>query len=268
MGNLLADPPNGKPAEPAPAPANDAAVQALIRENERLTEALTSRAGAPPAQDPPKRGPHPLERVSKEGFEKLDPMDQARTFDAAARHAARETVMPAVEEVERRVAAGMRSELDSFMLSSVLERNPDMAKDPEGMAAAMTRAQFRFNQAKQPFNSGALLTEAVRIYREGKPAPVYVEGASPGPAGGGGTLPNGQPKPKEKSLFEINYGAPAGAELHEEPYDQKSHLIEYIDRKVDFLEAKGFNPLEHSQVAEVLEQAQEREARKSAGTGA
>lgn len=268
MPNVLQEPP--PPAGPDLATqlaSEKAAREAIERENQRLVSEFVSRSAQqpPPAPVQNASGPHPLERVAKEGFGELTPMEQARTFDAAARRATRDVMTPIVQGVREEMRGEMERGLSTLALRALEMQNPDIAADGEGFAAAMVRARYRADQTGRRLDNAGLINEAVRLYREGKPAPPpHVESPSPGGPGAGVASPA---KPPEKTPFELIYGVEPGMELHAEPYDHEAQTREYVDKRIEFLEEKGFNPLESSKVLSVRGEALERSARRAAAGG-
>lgn len=191
-----------------------------------------------------------------------DPSKSLERLDAGTRMRIRQEIAPVIQEIRKEifgVAQGVRTE-NSFDV--LFATNPDIAADKEGFAGAMARSAVRANAAGIPNPSPAqLLPEAVKIYREGKPAPAPVLE----PAGGSSMPSLRSDKPAGPSLYEKWYGKSDDDEIHEEEWDPKKATEEYADARNEDLIEHGANFGEATMAQENAERNRRKAAKKAGG---
>jgi hypothetical protein len=263
MGNLL----NEQKPEDAPKTYTEAdmrAVQAetaarMLAEQNRMLQ-QTQRFGQAVPQRP--SGPDPLMTYAENNLTQT-PQENARLLDAATRGRAADVASQALNYARREFDGKLEALKNETAINSLLASNPDIARDEEGFAAALAKAQYRTQRSGIDADGPSLTRDALAIYRKERTAsgeaPV-LEGAS---RADGNSMPSRQAEaPKGKSHFEEFYGAAPGDELHEEKPDFEKMTQDYADGKNDYLESMGV-AVSESKIRQVQGENMSRAARKA-----
>lgn len=235
----MPDPKATPPAPPAP-PAEDfriklaeqeGARKALEAENTRLQQLIASRervtVAPPPAPRPAE--PDPLDRLAAEDLT-LQPEQRRQLMNAAINRRVNDGVEAAKKNLREENAVAIQALRNDTAIQSLLSNHPDVAKDEEGFAAAMTKAQIRANRAGRNVDGPTLVREALDVYRETAPAVPFIEGSSrPDSQPAPGTVPPAGPR--KPSWFEKRYGASKNDVLSEEDPDFEAMTKDYAFRK-------------------------------------
>lgn len=220
--------------------------------------ALRGITTRPPANAPVREDP--FQKLAQEGIA-VSPEEQARLLDAGSRMRTRDE-LGRYDRANREERLAENYQLETKLaLSMFRQAHPELAADPEGFAASLTRAQIRARQSGQAVDPVTMLSMAHAIYNEGKapdPQVPFVEGVgAPGGPMSVTTAPGG---PKPKNIFEQLYGAKDVVDASDPDWSMDGMTEKYLDARNLDLVKEGF----HSRIGQVMAQIEEARQRASA----
>jgi hypothetical protein len=230
------------------------AASAEFNRAEQATRFATSAKATDPLTDP-------FAKLAAED-PLLDPEKRARLLDEGARSRAREEAQKIFNEGEARRQMEREKDRAFGALESFQAAHPDIAADPEGFAAAATRARIRADAQKLNLSPTGMLQLAGQIYNESK-APSssapYTEPASGSPRPGGPVKPE---EPPAKSMAEELYGADPADFIDDRKVPLDKYTEMFLDaRNLDLVEKEKF----HSGIRNVVGDIRAAKGRKAAG---
>lgn len=224
----------------------------------KLREELAAERGArvtaerfamrPPPPPPPPQVPieDPYDKFTNEGL-KMTPEEQRAALDRGTRLRVRQEVAPVIQQIRQELAAGRQEDAYNAAYDAALAANPDMAQNPEQVAAAAAAVEFDVRSKNLNVLPGEYVRRTVAKHRElfkkdaaAAPTPAYVEGSTP-PATAAPMTTQKPAEAKPPNPFTEWYGE----EVEGMPFDEhaqenlKKMTGDYAEEKNAYLDVKG-----------------------------